>query len=68
MTAADATAKTKVISIRVAWGTWAQVYVSNPCTYTVTQSQHSRASTARATAAAGFLAMLVGMSAMTTRR
>jgi hypothetical protein len=68
VTAATATAKTKLISIRVAWGTWAQVYVSNPCTYTVTESQHSAASTVLATAAAGLLPMLVSLFAMTTRR
>ncbi len=68
VTAATAPATSKSISIRVAWGTWSQVYVSNLCSYTVTNSQHSGVSSARSgtTAASILLAILTGLFAITS--
>ncbi len=38
---APSAGSTKAIKIRVAWGTWRQVYVSQDCSYTISSDPYS---------------------------
>ncbi len=51
ITAASGT-ETKLVKIRVAWGSWSQVYVSMDCSYTVTSAPYSPPPTVNTPAAA----------------